>query len=84
MTTSLMDWLLDDGQPSVVYRVLMDVQGRKDRDDQVRQALAAVPQRGWAAELLADQHDGGFWESKGRPLHAKVPSDHLDSIERGY
>jgi len=62
--SSLMDWLLDDGQPSVVYHVLKDVLGKEDGDGRVRRALAAIPERGWAARLLADQHSGGFWESK--------------------
>jgi hypothetical protein len=62
--SGLMDWLLDDEQPSVVYHILKDVLGKKDSDERVRQALAAVPTRGWAAKLLADQHAGGFWESK--------------------
>jgi len=64
MASSLMAWLLDDEQPSVVYRVLKDVLGKKDSDEQASGALAAVPERGWAAELLAEQRPGGFWESE--------------------
>jgi len=62
--SSLMDWLLEDEQPAAVYHVLKDVLGKGDGDEQVRQALAAIPERGWAAELLADQHPGGYWESR--------------------
>lgn len=61
---SLQDWLLDTNQPSVVYRFLTDVLGNKEGSEGVRRALAAVPERGWAAALLADQKPGGFWESK--------------------
>jgi hypothetical protein len=60
----MMDWLLDDQQPSVVYHVLKDVLGEDDGDERVKRALAAMPKRGWAAELLADQHPGGYWESE--------------------
>jgi hypothetical protein len=63
-SSSLMDWLLEDEQPSVVYHVLKDVVGKKDSDEQVRRVLAAIPVRGWAPMLLADQHSGGYWESK--------------------
>jgi hypothetical protein len=62
--SGLMDWLLEDEQPSVVYHVLKDVLGKGDGDDRVRRALAAIPERGWAADLLAGQHLGGYWESK--------------------
>lgn len=59
-----MGWLLEDEQPSVVYRVLKDVLGKKDEDEQVERAAAAIPRRGWANRLLVDQRPGGFWESE--------------------
>jgi hypothetical protein len=62
--SGLMGWLLDDEQPSVVYHVLKDVLGKKDENEQVERAAAAIPRRGWANQLLADQRPGGFWESE--------------------
>jgi len=62
--SGLMAWLLDEEQPSVVYHFLKGVLGKKDDDEHVGRAAAAIPERGWAPELLAGQKPGGYWESK--------------------
>jgi len=60
----VIDWLLEEGQPSVAYHTLRDVLRKDPADERVRRAFAAVPERGWAARLLADQSPGGYWETE--------------------
>lgn len=60
----MLDWLLDERQPAVVYRVLKEVLGEKENSDRVKLARAAIPERGWASKLLEGQNPDGSWESK--------------------
>src|SRR5271170_6154255 len=62
--SSLTDWLLEEEQPSVAYHALKDLLGKGDGEEEVRRAFAGIPTRGWAAQLLADQRPGGYWESE--------------------
>lgn len=56
-------WLLgEEADPSVRARVLTDVLGRPDDDEQVRRARSQIGRAGWAAEILHRQHPGGHWE----------------------
>ena len=59
-----MAWLLEEEQPSVVYHALRDLEGLGEGDGRVRDARGAIPERGWAARLLADQRPGGNWEAE--------------------
>ena len=60
----VIEWLLEPSQPSVRYRALVDLLDRPESDPDVREALAAIPRRGWARDLLRIQKPGGYWESR--------------------
>ena len=60
----VLDWLLQPSQPAVRYRALVDLLDRTSGDPDVRQARAAIPRRGWAADILKSQRPGGFWEAR--------------------
>jgi len=60
----VMDWLLEEDQPSVRYHTLVDVLGRKENDPEVRKAYSKIPRKGWAKNLLDLQKPGGYWEAK--------------------
>ncbi len=60
----VLDWLLEPGQPAVRYFALTGLLDRGARDPDVREALANLPRRGWAGDLLSLQRPGGFWESR--------------------
>jgi hypothetical protein len=60
---SVVDWLLEDSQPSVRYLTLTRLLRTPDSDPEVRATRARIPGVGWAADLLADQLSNGGWPS---------------------
>ncbi|MCI4348367.1 MAG: nitrogen fixation protein NifH, partial [Thermoplasmata archaeon] len=58
----VMDWLLEEDQPSVRYYTLIDLLGHKESEPEVREAHSKIPKRGWAQEILKLQKPGGYWE----------------------
>lgn len=59
--TGVLNWLLEEGQPAARYYALVDLLGRPAKDSEVKEVLAAIPRRGWAAEILRTQKAGGYW-----------------------
>ncbi len=57
----VLNWLLEDSQPSVRYLALTQLQGRKESDSDVRTARRQIPTKGWAATLLARRNPAGWW-----------------------
>ncbi len=51
----VIDWLLEEDQPSVRYYTLVDVLGRKENDAEVREAYSEIPRKGWATDILKFQ-----------------------------
>jgi hypothetical protein len=58
----VLNWLLEEDQPSVRYRTLVDLLGRKENDPEVREAYSKIPRKGWAKDLLDLQKPEGYWE----------------------
>ena len=58
----VLDWLLEDNQPSVRYFTLADLLGRSKNDPERIEALSAISRRGWANDILKLQKKGGYWE----------------------
>jgi hypothetical protein len=68
----VLDWLLEEDQPSVRYLALTELLERPMDDEEVVEAREAIPRRGWAADILARQAPGGWWagaESLYRPKY---------------
>src|SRR3989442_8277487 len=59
----VIDWLLEEDQPSVRYCTLVDLLGRKDDDPEARTARRGIARLGWAHEMLRTQKPQGFWEA---------------------
>ena len=59
----VVEWLLEEEQPAVRYRTMVELLHHPPDDPDVRAARAAVPLRGWAAEILAARSPDGRWES---------------------
>jgi hypothetical protein len=57
----VVEWLLEEDQPSVRYRTLTQVLGRAEDDPEVVAARERIPRVGWAAEILRDRTPGGWW-----------------------
>ncbi len=59
----VIDWLLEENQPSVRYHTLVDLLGRKEDDPDVREAHSTIPRVGWAHDILRTQKPKGYWEA---------------------
>lgn len=58
-------FLLDDSEPGVLRRVLVDLLNRPEDSPAVERARLASHERGGAAAILARQHPLGYWDSPG-------------------
>ena len=61
VSPKVLDWLLEEDQPSIRYLTLTQLLGGKESDPEVRAARARIPKDGWAAEILAHRDPGGWW-----------------------
>ncbi len=59
---NVIDWLLEENQPSVRYHALVDILDHRENDPEVREAHSKIPEIGWAKEILSLQKPGGYWE----------------------
>jgi len=59
----VLDWLLEEDQPSVRYHALVDLLGRKQDDPDVKASHTTIPRVGWAHDLLRTQKPKGYWEA---------------------
>jgi hypothetical protein len=57
----VMDWLLEEEQPSIRYLTLRDLLGKSESDPEVWKAKAGISRTGWAAEILARRDPAGWW-----------------------
>ena len=57
-------WLLEENQPAVRYRTLVDLLGRKEGDPEVRSARSKIARVGWAHDQLQAQGPKGYWEPR--------------------
>lgn len=57
----VVDWLLEDSQPSIRYQTLTELLGRADSDPEVQETREQIPRVGWAADILAERNPAGWW-----------------------
>ncbi|MCL4324454.1 MAG: hypothetical protein M1144_03200 [Candidatus Thermoplasmatota archaeon] len=57
----VLDWLLEEDQPSIRNRTLTELLGRPETDPEVREARGEIPVRGWAGDILARRDPAGWW-----------------------
>ncbi len=62
----VLDWLLEDDDPSVRYLTLRDLLGKNESDEEVREARWRIMDVGLVPKILAKQEPGGHW---GDPEH---------------
>lgn len=61
MSEKVVDWLLEDNNPSVRFLTLTSLLGRSSEDQEVRKAKKAIMEQGIVPEILAKQNDDGTW-----------------------
>ena len=59
--SSVINWLLEEDQPSIRYLTLTELLGRSEKDSEVRSAREDITKLGWARDILEKQDHGGFW-----------------------
>jgi hypothetical protein len=59
--SSVVDWLLDESQPSVRYLALTELLGRLEKDSEVKSARQNITKIGWARDILENQLPSGCW-----------------------
>ena len=60
----LLDWLLEEENPSVRFFTLTELLNRSYRTEEVKAAKAEIMRRGVVPRILAKQNAGGSWPSK--------------------
>ena len=61
---SATDWLLEEDQPSIRYLALTQLLEKPEHDPRLKPQKNKMTERGWAADILANQDPEGYWVSK--------------------
>ncbi|MFQ5907745.1 MAG: prenyltransferase/squalene oxidase repeat-containing protein [Thermoplasmata archaeon] len=72
---SALEWLLEEGEPSIRYLALTQIRGQSEDDGEVQSAKERIGVEGWAAAILDQQEAGGWWvaqESLYRPKYTST------------
>ena len=70
VSNSVLNWLLEEDEPSARYHTLVDLQERGENDQSVVSTLNRIGRIGWASKILARQKDGIHWDN---PKSCYVP-----------
>jgi hypothetical protein len=62
----VLDWLLEEENPSVRYRTLTELLNVAPNDPQVQQAKAQIPNSKPVQKIFAKMHPDGYWLYKGK------------------
>ena len=76
----VLDWLLEEDQPSIRYRTLTELLGRPETDREVRAARRLIPMVGWAKGILDARDPGGWWVAPERLYVPKYRSTNWQLI----
>ena len=71
----VVEWLLEEDQPSIRYLTLTRLLDKPENDAAVKSAHDAIANMGWAADILSKQSEGGWWvtdESLYRPKYTRL------------
>lgn len=79
---AVIDWLLEDDNPSVQYRTLVELLGAAPTDPLAQKARQAIPHSAAVEHIFSKMHPDGYWEFRyprsGRMIGAGV--DYFDFI----
>ena len=80
---SLLNWLLEETNPSVRYFTLRDLLGKGEDDPQVMVAKPAVSASKVVQRILSKQNPEGYWEEPANPYHPKYKSSYWQIMTLG-
>ncbi len=73
---NVLNWLLEEENPSVRYYTLRDILGCKRDDPELLASKAAIPSSKTVAKILFKQRPEGYWEESWSPYHPKYKSSY--------
>jgi len=59
----VLDWLLEDNEPSARYETLVGLLGKEVSDPSVRKAHDLIGSKGWAAMIFEKQKEQTYWDN---------------------
>ena len=59
--SSVINWLLEENQPSIRYLTLTELLGRSEKDSEVKSAKRVIAKVGFAKDILDNQLPSGCW-----------------------
>ena len=66
----MLNWLLEEDEPSARYHTLVDLQERSQNDQRVASTRNRIGKVGWASKILAKQKENTYWDN---PKSCYVP-----------
>ncbi|HNT77441.1 MAG TPA: hypothetical protein PKH77_20705, partial [Anaerolineae bacterium] len=64
--SNVLDWLLEEDDPSVRYRTLTELLDVAPDDPQVQQTKAQIPHSKPVEKIFAKMHPDGYWLHRGK------------------
>ena len=61
---NVLEWLLEENEPSVRYETLIQLLGKDEKEGAVTQTQDQIGQTGWAAVILSKQREGVYWDNQ--------------------
>ncbi len=80
---NLVDWLLEESNPSIRYLTLHDLLDKSEDDSEVTVAKEAITKSPVVMEILAKQSSKGYWEEPANPYRSKYKSSHWQIMVLG-
>lgn len=59
----VIDWLLEENEPSVRYETLVRLLGKKESEPSVTKTRELMGNRGWVAKIFEKQKEGTYWDN---------------------
>ena len=73
---SVIDWLLEEDQPSIRFQTLTQLLDKPETDLEVKETRSLIPKRGWAESILNKQRPDGYWETSENLYRPKYQTTH--------
>jgi hypothetical protein len=79
---SVIDWLLEENQPSMRYLALTELLDRPRNDSDVKSSRRNIPKIGWAKNILEKHSKGGYWIDESNLYFPKYISTSLPIVDQ--
>jgi len=84
MNNQVLDWLLEEENPSVRYFTLRDILDHSENNRKVKEAKASIPESRIIRKILSKQQPFGFWGDPNSPYQPKYKASYWQVMILGY